>query len=351
MAIFSDIDILGGQGKVLDLGHINPLRLTPDSYDVAVGSLREVVDPRVEREILRVYHTLAQTGIETHERLPRFMPWDLKKTEAKVVKPGKVYIGSCLSPIETDGNVQARLVQKSTRSRRGFNAFNPDARDGLVAVVAYANAKVPDTTVAQAIFYERGTEPMDFAALKQAYVTGELQLSNPAMLFDGPWENSVRAHFAGHLWRYDGEVLGQDEDAKHFAKVMSMEEYQRLREEAEEIARARGDFSHGSMFRLYLGITDEGFGTDNSHIGWMYFPHSDIGYPNAPLCHAGVPMGRHTLELSMSEKAAMKIPSRQSAACSVMFYPTKTPSSVGYLEAPSTASRYVNQRVPVFAQL
>ncbi len=308
MAVFSDIDIRAAIGNTVHIEGFDEKRLGPDSYDIDVGDIWRVTDPLAKEDILQVHRLIGSRGLNAEYRIPRLSQRQKTKHKNRVLNPREVYIAEC-ARIETAPGIKARIVPKSGKARDGMHAFSPDVAEPLIAIVPYTFVHVPQSPVAQVIFYESPTPPVNAEDMELLWREGKLLFSVPKFVKDERGNGNVPMTFAPELLTYrGGELTGVDSPSKFLQSRKN------------------------SMFSFYLGITAEEFGTGDSHILWMLAREGHI-YPNAPLCHANVQPQRHTLEVSLTEKEVDAITSNGKKpvyACSVRAYLLKTPTATRY---------------------
>ena len=320
--VFSDVDIRRAlkRGSV-SIDHFDESLLSPDSYDITVGDVWEVIDERLKDSILDLQKRLGSRGPATDYHLPEISPRKMTRSERtgklkrhprnRLLIRNHVYVGENTTGIHTDEKIKAVIVPTSGKARDGIFAFNPNINgESMVAIVPSTMAKVPETSIAQTLFLYAGTKPLTLQEM---------------ILF---W-NREKLHFPDATKFYeDGKGIGYA--AMHYQRKLKPYKGGELTEVGSEDRFLEGAKSNGT-FDFYLGITAERFGTSNSFILWMFSPDGHL-YRNAPLCHANVKPQYHTLEVTLTKDEARKITAGEKAvyACSIMTYPLHSPASRRY---------------------
>lgn len=308
MAVLSDIDIKKCvQDSTIFIESFDATLLGPDSYDIGIGDAFRVTNPQLKESILEIHHRLGGRGLNTEYSFPEISRRQLAAKRSPMLRPNEVYVAEC-AEIKTDKGIKARAVARSGMARNGIHAFNPSA-GRFLAIVPYTFAHVPESPVAQVVFYEDPTWPLGPEKMKELYDRCGLFFSDPKILTDENGNGYVPMSFGKKLQCYGGGKLSED-CVSGFRKNKG-----------------------NSNFGFYLGITKERFGTGNSCVAWMLSAKGHI-YPNAPLCHANVGVQQHTAEVSLAPYEAEKIMSgdekKPHYAFIVRVYPLKTPTTTGY---------------------
>src|SRR3989344_3685365 len=182
MAIFSDVDIRQELGKTISIEGFDPRLLSPDSYDIAVGQVYEIIDDTIKGDLVQIHKNLGSDGLNTDYKFPELRGNQVREKRTRRISPGKVYFAECTTKIEADG-IKVRIVPKSGRARDGMYAFNPNL-DGRVVIIPYAHSTLPEGPIAQAIFYEDPTPPIKFREMIELQKNGKLSFSDPRIHAD-----------------------------------------------------------------------------------------------------------------------------------------------------------------------